>query len=669
MLRELRPIENGGWFGQYLRAPATWRWLVAASLGITMLHISSLGGSVPAPLWYLGQFGPLLLASAAMFSAARPLKLTGISGLQIVLVLLAALSSAWSDYPQRSLSEALLMLLVFAFLVPTSAIRWLDKEVLFGDLKFLYFFIAAAMVAGIVLWIVAPPLAMGYYGRYQGAFPNPNYAAIAAALSIALGTWYSMVESRRAIKLLIVVTLVMSAGTLWLSGSRGALAAAVLGSLVTLGLSAYRRAVVVVMGVLIVAVGVILLARPGILIGNGGFFDRSFQGSDFTSGRLGIWGRMFSLWAGHPVFGIGYRTIEELPASNDLGAHNIYLSVLVELGIIGFVVLVALLARILSVGLRSRMPENRMLLGGAVTVIVIELTEASLFGFGGPTALLSWLILLAFAAAGNREDPVYSLPGQEVDGDRKMSRVELNSESTGADDRISVCMATYNGESFVEEQVKSILRELRPNDELVVIDDGSRDDTVSIVRAIGDDRIRILLNSTNMGHVAAFERSIREATGDLVFLADQDDVWLPGRVELLREALRDKQYAASNWTVLGAESISEDQPRLSANDTDTPWRNVARLYLGSIPYFGCTMAFRRQALSSILPFPPMTEAHDHWIALMGNLDGGIAHVGESTVARRLHENNLTSTRRSLGPVLRTRVKLTVLLVTALVRRR
>jgi glycosyltransferase involved in cell wall biosynthesis len=234
---------------------------------------------------------------------------------------------------------------------------------------------------------------------------------------------------------------------------------------------------------------------------------------------------------------------------------------------------------------------------------------------------------------------------------------------------ISVCMASYNGSLFIEEQIHSILDQLLPTDELVVIDDGSRDDTVSIVRAIDDDRIRILLNSTNVGHVAAFERSIREATGDLVFLADQDDVWLPGRVELLREALRDKQYAASNWTVLGAESISEDQPRLSANDTDTPWRNVARLYLGSIPYFGCTMAFRRQALSSILPFPPMTEAHDHWIALMGNLDGGIAHVGESTVARRLHENNLTSTRRSLGPVVRTRVKLTVLLVTALLRRR
>lgn len=234
---------------------------------------------------------------------------------------------------------------------------------------------------------------------------------------------------------------------------------------------------------------------------------------------------------------------------------------------------------------------------------------------------------------------------------------------------ISVCMASYNGSLFIEEQIHSILDQLLPSDELIVIDDGSRDDTVSIVRAIDDDRIRILLNSTNEGHVAAFERSIREARGDVVFLADQDDVWLPGRVELLREALREKPYAASNWTVLGEESISEDQPRLSENDTATPWRNVVRLYLGAIPYFGCTMAFRREAISSILPFPPLTEAHDHWIALMGNLDGGIKHVGQSTVARRLHENNLTSSRRSLGPVFRTRVKLTVLLVTALLRRR
>jgi glycosyltransferase involved in cell wall biosynthesis len=232
---------------------------------------------------------------------------------------------------------------------------------------------------------------------------------------------------------------------------------------------------------------------------------------------------------------------------------------------------------------------------------------------------------------------------------------------------ISVSMASYNGALYIEEQVRSILQQLGENDELLVVDDDSTDDTVDVLLSIGDKRIRILRNETNLGHVATFEKAITEARGDLIFLADQDDVWLPGRVTALREALERKRYAASNWSILGRETNMTAQSRLSVANTLTPWKNVGRIYQGSIAYFGCAMAFRAEARALIIPFPKKTEAHDHWIAIVGNLDGGMAHLADSTVARRLHGNNLTSSRRALIPVLRTRVRLTSLLITAIAR--
>jgi hypothetical protein len=170
-----------------------------------------------------------------------------------------------------------------------------------------------------------------------------------------------------------------------------------------------------------------------------------------------------------------------------------------------------------------------------------------------------------------------------------------------------------------------------------------------------------------MGHVRAFERSLREARGDVILLSDQDDIWLPGRVALMKEALSYSNYVASNWRPLDDELAGG--ARISSKDTSSPWRNVARIFAGSIAYFGCAMGVRRESLAQLLPFPQQTEAHDHWIALVGNVGGGITHLEQDTVARRLHANNLTPRRRrALAQIVRTRLILTSLLWEALVRR-
>ena len=97
---------------------------------------------------------------------------------------------------------------------------------------------------------------------------------------------------------------------------------------------------------------------------------------------------------------------------------------------------------------------------------------------------------------------------------------------------VSVCMATYNGARFVADQLRSILYQLQDDDEVVVSDDGSRDETLAIIRAFADHRIRILERTGRpRGPVANFGHALAHARYDIIFLSDQDDLWFEHKVE------------------------------------------------------------------------------------------------------------------------------------------
>ena len=98
-------------------------------------------------------------------------------------------------------------------------------------------------------------------------------------------------------------------------------------------------------------------------------------------------------------------------------------------------------------------------------------------------------------------------------------------------DRISVCMACYNGEKYIEEQILSILPQLNESDELIIIDDHSSDNTGKIVQELKDNRIKYVFNEKNLGVNRSFEKAIKKAKNDYIFMADQDDLWTEGRVE------------------------------------------------------------------------------------------------------------------------------------------
>lgn len=232
------------------------------------------------------------------------------------------------------------------------------------------------------------------------------------------------------------------------------------------------------------------------------------------------------------------------------------------------------------------------------------------------------------------------------------------------DVRVSVCMATYNGAAYLAAQLDSILAELEPQDEVIIVDDASSDGTVALLEAVTDPRVSIHARADNRGYVRTFEQALSLATGDVLMLSDQDDVWIAGRRERLIEVTADHAVAASNLVLLGDDAplrspLTGRDWLLREADGSKRWRNQWRILIGDAPYFGCTMAIRRDFLDRALPFPGyLAESHDLWIATVANTAGELAHLEQPTLRRRLHDDNASSERpRSIRRALGSRVLL------------
>jgi glycosyltransferase involved in cell wall biosynthesis len=235
-------------------------------------------------------------------------------------------------------------------------------------------------------------------------------------------------------------------------------------------------------------------------------------------------------------------------------------------------------------------------------------------------------------------------------------------------------MATYNGASYVTEQLASILAQLGPADEVIVVDDASSDDTVEVLESCRDPRLVVHRFAANRGYAQAFEKALILARGEHLLLADQDDVWPPGRVAVMRTALATSGVVAGNIRVLGTGRpltgpFSQREWRLPP-DASARRRLLVGLALSNVPYFGSAMGLRRDVLPLVLPYPPYArELPDAWIAITGLLNGVMTHVSEDVVLRRVHGANASGTRRSLPRVVVGRVLFVRMVREALRRRR
>lgn len=209
---------------------------------------------------------------------------------------------------------------------------------------------------------------------------------------------------------------------------------------------------------------------------------------------------------------------------------------------------------------------------------------------------------------------------------------------------ISVCMATYNGSRWIEEQLLSILLQLQSDDEVVIVDDASNDDTTAKIMALHDPRIRLLRNECNRGVDATFERAIAESRGDILFLCDQDDLWHPNKVShMLTQFERDP---AATLVISDATIIDADGAIIGGSY----FHDRGRFIPGVIPsivkskFLGCLMAFRASLKEVILPFPHPIPGHDMWIGSINEVYGRSLFTSETLVAYRRHGSNLSPSK-------------------------
>jgi glycosyltransferase involved in cell wall biosynthesis len=204
--------------------------------------------------------------------------------------------------------------------------------------------------------------------------------------------------------------------------------------------------------------------------------------------------------------------------------------------------------------------------------------------------------------------------------------------------RVSVCMAVRNGANFIAEQIASILPQLGEQDDVVIVDDASDDNTISIIKNFHDSRIRIVRQEQNRGIVQSFGRALEEAKGEIIFLTDHDDIWRPDKVEKFLkvfEAQPDVTVAMSDLVIMNASGEIISGPRFGAREFHQgAFRNLIRNQ-----YQGSAMAFRRSILEYCLPFPKDIPIHDVWIGLVNQFVGKAAFIREPLLFYRRHGSN------------------------------
>ena len=233
---------------------------------------------------------------------------------------------------------------------------------------------------------------------------------------------------------------------------------------------------------------------------------------------------------------------------------------------------------------------------------------------------------------------------------------------------ISVCIATYNGERFILKQLQSILPQLSADDEIIISDDNSSDKTVEVINSIQDSRIHlfnhkpaicpkfIIDNSTHN-----FENALLHAKGDVIFLSDQDDYWLPEKVSIMLQQLEYSDLVISNC-IIGDKNLKPTQKLYSdiRNFKTGLFSNIIQSH-----YLGCCMAFKRNVYIKAVPFPKHGVAHDLWLGMIAEQHFKVKYISRPLSIYRRHEKTVTASGKSNNTSMSFKIKYRLYIVKAL----
>ena len=205
---------------------------------------------------------------------------------------------------------------------------------------------------------------------------------------------------------------------------------------------------------------------------------------------------------------------------------------------------------------------------------------------------------------------------------------------------ISVCMATYNGEKFIQEQIDSIIRNISENDEIIISDDGSTDATLDILHRYAEQYNNIhFIQGPGKGVVKNFEFAINQAKGEFIFLTDQDDIWEINKVEKVLDCFDKKNCKV----VVHDATIIDGNGKLLKESFFAYRGSKAGVIKNFVKnsYVGCCMAFKKEILADVLPIPNQIEMHDWWIGMISETEHGSVFIDDSLIRYRRHGNNVS----------------------------
>jgi glycosyltransferase involved in cell wall biosynthesis len=202
-------------------------------------------------------------------------------------------------------------------------------------------------------------------------------------------------------------------------------------------------------------------------------------------------------------------------------------------------------------------------------------------------------------------------------------------------------MATKNGAPFLREQLESILPQLTEEDEVVISDDCSVDETLKAITSFQDRRLRVLENHSVRGITGNFERCLKAAQGNYIFLADQDDVWLPHKVEVMKNALARFDLVMSDCQLVDDLLRMQERSFYSVNNSGKGL--IKNLIKNS--YMGCCMAFTSRVRDRAVPFPADIPIHDFWLGLVAELYFNVHFLPDILLLHRRHCSNASTSGR------------------------
>lgn len=207
---------------------------------------------------------------------------------------------------------------------------------------------------------------------------------------------------------------------------------------------------------------------------------------------------------------------------------------------------------------------------------------------------------------------------------------------------ISVCLASYNGVNYIQQQIDSILSQLAEGDELLISDDGSTDGTLEIIKSYKDQRI-LLFESGFKNVVKNFEFIISKSRGEIIFLSDQDDLWEPTKVMRILEIFSNKHEIGLITT--GFNTIDENGDVIKKHIDEKLKLNLFSNIIKN-NFLGCTLAFRKELKEIVLPFPSKLAMHDWWIGCNAIIHSSVLHLNIDLINYRRHNTNFTILNKS-----------------------